>query len=208
MDTTQDAKVDSNRSRVILSRAVAREIFVVKSNLGLESAHQASIRLAAKYRISSKAIRDIWNGRSWLDATFDLWNEEDRPPRRVIGRPKGKKDSKPRVRVPASGGQGAHGNVLQHAGPPMVPCDYFDECKFQYAHQFNASRASDSCRPSQSFNFGEQIPGLMDSRADQTTSFLPRFGILTQGMGIVPTLHEQIVHHAASHSDSLRFPKD
>ena len=63
MNTFQDArllvKFDSNRSRVVLFRAAAREIFIIKSNLGLESAPQASIRLAGKDRISSKAIREI-----------------------------------------------------------------------------------------------------------------------------------------------------
>ena len=109
----KEAKIDSNRSRVVLSREVAREIFIVRSNLGLESAQQASIRLAARYRVSSKAIRDIWKGRSWLDATFDLWSEEGRPCRRVIGRPKGKKDSRPHAKGQARGGQVAQGNVSQ-----------------------------------------------------------------------------------------------
>ena len=60
------------------------------------SLHSGSIILAKKYRVSSKAIRDIWNGRSWLEATFDLWDAQERPARKQLGRPKGRKDSKPR----------------------------------------------------------------------------------------------------------------
>ena len=70
----------------------------MKNKHGCASLHSASIRLATQYKVSSKAIRDIWKGRSWLDSTFDLWDSVDRPPRRTIGRPKGKKDSKPRSR--------------------------------------------------------------------------------------------------------------
>ena len=198
MDTLQHAKFDSHRSRVVLSKKAAREIFIVKSNLGLESAHQASIRLAAKYRISSKAIRDIWKGRSWLDATFDLWSEEDRPCRRVIGRPKGKKDSKPRAKARA--GQDAHGNDGQCAAsasrPPfMTVCDYSDECRFQYAPQFHASRASESCHHSLSFSFGKQNPWSMDPRQ---ACLLPSFGSLIQDIRLVSTIPDPFAQQAAS----------
>jgi hypothetical protein len=84
--------------RLVLTHEQAREIFCLKSSHGCASLHAASIRLAGHYKVSSKAIRDIWKGRSWLDSTFDLWDSSDRPPRRTIGRPKGKKDSKPRSR--------------------------------------------------------------------------------------------------------------
>ena len=86
------------RPRIVLTNQQARDIFQLKSGHGFASLHSASIRLASKYGVSSKAIRDIWKGRSWLEATFDLWNVEDRPAKRIIGRPKGKKDSKPRLR--------------------------------------------------------------------------------------------------------------
>jgi hypothetical protein len=90
------------RPRIVLTNQQAREIFQLKSGHGFASLHAASIRLASKYGVSSKAIRDIWKGRSWLEATFDLWNVEDRPAKRIIGRPKGKKDSKPRLRGSSS----------------------------------------------------------------------------------------------------------
>ncbi len=150
----QNTKFDSNRPRASISRTEAREILIVKSKLRLEGSHHASIRLAAKYRISSKAIRDIWKGRSWLDATFDLWSEEDRPPRRVVGRPKGKKDSKPRVKAQARAGQDTRKNALQNATcasnpPARSACNDLSQYRFKYAYHFNANRASDSGHPSQ-----------------------------------------------------------
>jgi hypothetical protein len=92
----------TNRIRVVLTAEQAREIFRLKGNHGCASLHSVSTRLASQYNVSSKAIRDIWKGRSWLDSTFDLWDSVDRPPRRIIGRPKGKKDSKPRSRGASS----------------------------------------------------------------------------------------------------------
>ena len=83
-------------SRAVLCAEQAREIFSYKCDHGCASLHAASANLARRYRVSSKAIRDIWKGRSWLDATYELWNVVDRPARRMLGRPKGRKDSKPR----------------------------------------------------------------------------------------------------------------
>ena len=95
---TESKRESNERPRIVLTSKIARDIFQIKATHGFASLHCASLRLASKYGVSSKAIRDIWKGRSWLDATYDLWNDSDRPARRIIGRPKGKKDSKPRVR--------------------------------------------------------------------------------------------------------------
>ena len=92
----------ANKSRVLLTQEQAREIFLLKSNHEGSSTHSASIRLAHQYHVSSKAIRDIWKGRSWLQATFDLWESDDRPAKKPIGRPKGKKDSRPRCKSKSS----------------------------------------------------------------------------------------------------------
>jgi hypothetical protein len=80
----------------VLTAEQAREIFLSGADLGFSTCHGL---LAEKYRVSSKAIRDIWRGRSWLHTTFDLWKIEDRPALKKIGRPKGRKDSRPRIRV-------------------------------------------------------------------------------------------------------------
>ena len=104
MKSESDSTDDSSsltcacRQRTVLTREQAREIFRLKFEHGSHSLHSASVQLARTYKVSSKAIRDIWKGRSWLDATFDLWSEKDRPERKIIGRPKGKKDTKQRVR--------------------------------------------------------------------------------------------------------------
>ena len=109
------ASLSSERPRIVLTSQTAREIFELKNTHHYASLHSASLRLASKYGVSSKAIRDIWKGRSWLEATYDLWNVEDRPARRIIGRPKGKKDSKPRMR----GSKNDPANANLHA--PATP---------------------------------------------------------------------------------------
>ncbi len=72
------------------------------------------------YGVSPKAVRDIWNKRTWRHATRTLWTEDDEmqhaknlkavddisaqkaaakqksPSLRSVGRPRGSKDSKPR----------------------------------------------------------------------------------------------------------------
>jgi hypothetical protein len=85
-----------SKQRNALSPEQAAEIFQYKGKHDFTSDHAASIHLAKKYHVSSKAIRDIWSGRSWLKATFDLWDAGHRPLNNPVGRPAGKKDSKPR----------------------------------------------------------------------------------------------------------------
>jgi hypothetical protein len=200
-----DSKLDSNRSRVILSKSVAREIFAVKNSLGLETIHKASIRLAAKYHISSKAIRDIWKGRSWLNATFDLWGVEDRPARRIIGRPKGKKDSKPRVKWQESAGQVAYVNNYNaryefSSGifTSMESCGIVDG--FRITKQFHAHTASHS---GHSRSIEVQAPWPKGSIDDQTACLLPRFWSLMQAIGINPGIPDQ-----TASTSGLRFPND
>ena len=82
----------------MLTQVQAREIFALRNHEGFRNLHNASVLLAAEYLVSAKTIRDIWKGRSWLGATYDLWKEEERPSRKALGRPKGKKDSQPRRR--------------------------------------------------------------------------------------------------------------
>ena len=84
-----------------------------------------SQQLASRYGVSSKAIRDIWKGRSWLEATYDLWDVNDRPALRILGRPKGKKDSKPRIRANKNPAQSKTQSELMclhnTAQTPMIP---------------------------------------------------------------------------------------
>jgi hypothetical protein len=66
------------RQRVVLSAQKARQIFEFKRSYGSKSANASSIILGARFGVSAKTIRDIWSGRTWLDATSDLWGEEER----------------------------------------------------------------------------------------------------------------------------------
>jgi hypothetical protein len=53
--------------------------------------------VATVYGVSEKAIRDIWNGRTWSRETWHL--DTSRPLHlKLTGRPKGCRDSKPRKR--------------------------------------------------------------------------------------------------------------
>ena len=78
------------RPRVLLDTAKALEIYRYKMALLVPDSFKSCIqkievkmkghstRLARKYGVSSKAIRDIWNRKSWINATVQLWLDEDR----------------------------------------------------------------------------------------------------------------------------------
>ena len=104
------------RTRLVLNHKKAREIFQLKECNEFPSLHSGSVLLASKYHVSAKAIRDIWSGRSWLEATFDLWDVKDRPEKKILGRPKGKKDSKPRLSKVSK--EGANSAQDQPMNPP------------------------------------------------------------------------------------------
>ena len=60
--------------QVVLSMEQALDIFSQRHSQGdRQSLTAKSTALAATFGISAKTVRDIWCGRSWLDATFDLW---------------------------------------------------------------------------------------------------------------------------------------
>ena len=88
----------SSRTKLTLTEQDAIDIFLLKDKHGFPTSHAASRFLGLKYKVSSKAIRDVWSGRLWLETTYDLWDlssSASRPQRRIVGRPKGKKDSAP-----------------------------------------------------------------------------------------------------------------
>jgi hypothetical protein len=83
--------------RAVLTPQLAREIFSLRFMNSVSNSRSASKRVGAKYQVSPKTVRDIWKGRCWLAVTSDLWDDdEDRPQAKTKGRPKGKRDSKPR----------------------------------------------------------------------------------------------------------------
>jgi hypothetical protein len=86
----------ATKPRAVLTPQLAREIFRLRHIKCGPKSHSVSTALASEYQVSSKAIRDIWCGRCWLEATSDLWGDIDRPQAKTKGRPKGSKDRKPR----------------------------------------------------------------------------------------------------------------
>ncbi|EKX34965.1 hypothetical protein GUITHDRAFT_118809 [Guillardia theta CCMP2712] len=83
-----------------MNAQIAYEIYSAKRSM-LENKSMESALVAAKYGISSKTVRDIWDRRTWADATIELWTEREREEyesqeRRNPGRPPGSKDTKPR----------------------------------------------------------------------------------------------------------------
>mmetsp|Transcript_87009 Transcript_87009/g.232015 ORF Transcript_87009/g.232015 Transcript_87009/m.232015 type:complete len:275 (-) Transcript_87009:533-1357(-) len=76
------------RPKRILTAQQAIEVFRLKDKHGCKSVHSASVRVGNQFHVSSKTVRDIWNGRSWLDVTSDLWSGDERPLRNAVGRPR------------------------------------------------------------------------------------------------------------------------
>jgi hypothetical protein len=63
--------------RALLTEREAVEIYLCRRS---SSGHKVSTSaLAEKYNISPKAIRDIWNRRTWAPETRHLWTENERP---------------------------------------------------------------------------------------------------------------------------------
>jgi hypothetical protein len=86
--------------RAILSIEQAQAIFQHKPK-PFEKERTRAGNLAKLYGISVKTVRDIWVGRTWYRATFHLDEMKPLSPERLqkkAGRPKGAKDSKPRMR--------------------------------------------------------------------------------------------------------------
>ena len=70
--------------RAILSKKQAVEIFLLRSIGNTSPRSDAclygrSSAVACKYRISPKAVRDIWNRRTWTVETRHLWIEDEQP---------------------------------------------------------------------------------------------------------------------------------
>ena len=74
----------SFRPKVVLNERAVIDIFLLKDRHGFPTRHAASCFLASKYKVSPKAIRDIWSGKTWLEVTYDLWNPSHRPATRMI----------------------------------------------------------------------------------------------------------------------------
>ena len=76
------------RRNAVLDERVAAEIYSHKLKLLSPTSFKScfepvkirmrgeSTRLCLHYGVSSKTIRDIWNRRSWAEATIHLWKSE------------------------------------------------------------------------------------------------------------------------------------
>ena len=76
------------RFGMVLSKIEALEIYKCKLQLcaprsfreSLESGHPKlsghSVRVASRFGVSPKTVRDIWNRRTWVHVTEDLWHYE------------------------------------------------------------------------------------------------------------------------------------
>jgi hypothetical protein len=77
----------SSNSRVLLNQHVAVQIYQHKLSLiqpkcfkscllsDASRMRGASAKLSRQYGVSPKAIRDIWNHKSWVKATIHLWQD-------------------------------------------------------------------------------------------------------------------------------------
>ncbi|EKX36362.1 hypothetical protein GUITHDRAFT_165776 [Guillardia theta CCMP2712] len=68
---------DSNAKKKSLSSKLALEIFAERC-LKTGYATVESTFIAKKYGVSSKTVRDIWNRRTWAEATKPLWTDEEK----------------------------------------------------------------------------------------------------------------------------------
>ena len=88
-------------NRIALSKDNAVDIYKLKQAFTCTKNHgKSTADVAREYGVSSKAIRDIWVGRTWYRETFHLDPSRSDAAERLmkrVGRPKGAKDSKPRL---------------------------------------------------------------------------------------------------------------
>jgi hypothetical protein len=72
--------------RIVLNKQFAAEIYShklalmtptsFKECLQVSQLKGRSTKVALQYGVSAKTIRDIWNRKTWTDATFHLWKDE------------------------------------------------------------------------------------------------------------------------------------
>mmetsp|Transcript_7369 Transcript_7369/g.22515 ORF Transcript_7369/g.22515 Transcript_7369/m.22515 type:complete len:234 (+) Transcript_7369:82-783(+) len=88
-------------TRRILTAEQAVEIFKLKEFIS-DGTKGASVPIARQYGVSPKTIRDIWNRRTWMDATVPFLSDEDAKlqemsSKKMMGRPSGIRNTKPKV---------------------------------------------------------------------------------------------------------------
>eukprot|EP00960_Hanusia_phi_P014780 437846-Hanusia_phi.AAC.2 len=88
--------------KAILTADIALKIYSSRNSDKLFKTAESTV-IARHFGISSKAVRDIWDRRTWAHVTMPLWTDEEKADyesmnKRAPGRPVGAKDSRPRKR--------------------------------------------------------------------------------------------------------------
>ena len=113
--------------RALLTEKQAIEIYICRKS---KTDHKVSTTaLSKQFNISPKAIRDIWNRRTWAPETQHLWTDDERP----MIRQKTRKSSVPPLK----------NNNLQ---PNIKSADYPTNQPFPYQH-FASSDRQTPCSP-------------------------------------------------------------
>ncbi|EKX42011.1 hypothetical protein GUITHDRAFT_111865 [Guillardia theta CCMP2712] len=93
---------EGRKQKALLTPEKAIEIYSLRG-FQSDSKTAESCSIAKRFGISAKAVRDIWDRKSWAHATMYMWTaderrEYDQVERRGPGRPVGSKDKVPRRR--------------------------------------------------------------------------------------------------------------
>ena len=79
---------ERKNGRVVLNKTLAAEVYAHKLALTIPTSFKSclqvaskktkgeSAKLALRYGVSAKTIRDVWNKKTWADATSHLWKKE------------------------------------------------------------------------------------------------------------------------------------
>eukprot|EP00960_Hanusia_phi_P043531 756104-Hanusia_phi.AAC.1 len=178
------------RQKALLTPDTALEIYSLK---GFQSNSKAaeSVAIAARFGVSAKAVRDIWDKKSWVHATMPRWTEAERQEygqveRRGPGRPIGSKDKVRRKRkeemdrtVHEVEARGAHklalvliclspspdADPVDEEGAPISPTP---SCKSDPAHRSQeAGGGSAFMRAEEAELSGSSSSTRVSSRSDQ-----------------------------------------
>ena len=84
------------KPRAVLTKEQAINIFRISTFNYTKASRPTATSVAKAFGVSEKAIRDIWNGRTWCEETLPLDSSRQPKPRKKTGRPLGRKDSAPR----------------------------------------------------------------------------------------------------------------
>jgi len=80
--------------------------------------------IAPKYGVSAKTIRDIWRGRTWIEATRHLWTSEEKQRRAVNGDENSDSELEDESSITRVPGQGCSTSGLQGFIPHSSTCSY------------------------------------------------------------------------------------